>query len=328
MPAFSQLFEDPMAAIGYGLLTSGQNPVGAAMGVMQQAESNKAAREQQEFQKLMMQYKMQTAGRPLSKIGKIQADIEAGRIPKEYANQALEAAVMPQINPYQIANLDLAGQRLSLQAEQNAISNQMRQDQMLMQQQARQDMAKERAQTRAEQKAERGAEKYSTMLENSGLAEVSQMLKNVNDILPQEGDIPGFGYGSGIQPDLLTSKEGVDMRQAVAGLRNSILKARSGGAVTPQEAERFLQELGEGTFKSDDQLRTGVKNVTQALQNRIANVAAGVPKESLDIYAERGGKILPSSVAPQGGGSAGKPPQGVSQIEWDNMTPEERALWK
>ena len=68
MPAFSQLFEDPMAAIGYGLLTSGQNPVGAAMGVMQQAEQNKQARDQAEFQKLMMQYKMQQAQNPKPKL--------------------------------------------------------------------------------------------------------------------------------------------------------------------------------------------------------------------------------------------------------------------
>lgn len=68
MAAFSQLFEDPIAAIGYGLLTSGQNPVGAAMGVMQQAEQNKAAREQAEFQKLMMQYKMEQAMHPKPKL--------------------------------------------------------------------------------------------------------------------------------------------------------------------------------------------------------------------------------------------------------------------
>ena len=64
MPAFSQLFADPMAAIGYGLLTSGQNPVGAAMGVMQQAEASKAAQEDAEFRKLMMQYKMEQAMNP------------------------------------------------------------------------------------------------------------------------------------------------------------------------------------------------------------------------------------------------------------------------
>lgn len=64
MPAFSELFSDPMAAIGYGLLTSGQNPVGAAMGVMQQAEQSKLAQEDAEFRKLMMQYKMEQAQQP------------------------------------------------------------------------------------------------------------------------------------------------------------------------------------------------------------------------------------------------------------------------
>jgi hypothetical protein len=35
------------------------------------------------------------------------------------------------------------------------------------------------------------------------------------------------------------------MNQAYAGVRNQILKARAGAAVTPSEAERFMQEIGD-----------------------------------------------------------------------------------
>lgn len=78
MASFSQLFEDPMAAIGYGLLTSGQNPVGAAMGVMQQAEQSKRQREQDNLRKLMIQYKMQKIDKPTENEKQYNALIERG----------------------------------------------------------------------------------------------------------------------------------------------------------------------------------------------------------------------------------------------------------
>lgn len=43
----------------------------------------------------------------------------------------------------------------------------------------------------------------------------------------------------GLSPDFTT------MNQAYAGVRNQILKARAGAAVTPSEAERFMQEIGD-----------------------------------------------------------------------------------
>jgi hypothetical protein len=41
------------------------------------------------------------------------------------------------------------------------------------------------------------------------------------------------------------SPDFTQMNQAYAGVRNQILKARAGAAVTPSEAERFLQEIGD-----------------------------------------------------------------------------------
>lgn len=43
--AYENLFADPLAAIGYGLLTDGQNPLGTGMQVLQQGSAEKADRE-------------------------------------------------------------------------------------------------------------------------------------------------------------------------------------------------------------------------------------------------------------------------------------------
>jgi hypothetical protein len=56
---------------------------------------------------------------------------------------------------------------------------------------------------------------------------------------PISGRIEAGKSYLGMSPDFTT------MNQAYAGVRNQILKARAGAAVTPSEAERFLQEIGD-----------------------------------------------------------------------------------
>jgi hypothetical protein len=56
---------------------------------------------------------------------------------------------------------------------------------------------------------------------------------------PVSGRIEAGKSYLGMSPDFTT------MNQAYAGVRNQILKARAGAAVTPSESERFLQEIGD-----------------------------------------------------------------------------------
>lgn len=55
---------------------------------------------------------------------------------------------------------------------------------------------------------------------------------------PIEGRYEAGKSYLGMSPDFTT------MNQAYSGVRNQILKARAGAAVTPSEAERFLEEIG------------------------------------------------------------------------------------
>lgn len=189
--------------------------------------------------------------------------------------QLLYRAPQPQITPYQAASLGMQAQGQELAA------------------QGRSEALQYKKEEEANRKAERGAERYANELEKSGISELKQQIDMVNAVMPSEGDIPGYGYAVSAMPDALVSKQGQQVRQAVAGVRNAILKARSGGAVTDGEATRLLEELGEGSTKSDEQLRMGMQKVQKILDSKIRNIAAGVPKESINIYKERGGNIMP-----------------------------------
>lgn len=53
-------------------------------------------------------------------------------------------------------------------------------------------------------------------------------------------DIPGYGRLESFTPDAFAGQDARDLRQTVAGLANTILKSRSGAAVTDTELRRFL----------------------------------------------------------------------------------------
>lgn len=105
------------------------------------------------------------------------------------------------------------------------------------------------------------------------------------DAIDLKKDVPGFGATS-VLPDLALTREGKELRQLVQGLENQVLKMRSGGAVTPQEAARLIKEIkGAGT---DEQLLTGLKNFRDTIQSSIENTFAGVSEEGVASYKQRG----------------------------------------
>lgn len=137
---------------------------------------------------------------------------------------------------------------------------------------------------------EKRVSELSNRMEKSGLAELDPVIENINSVIPKEGDIPGFGQ-TAIFPDAAISPEGQSVRAAVSGLRNIILKARSGGAVTPQEADRMLQEIGGGIGRNDNQLRIGIANVTKQLAAKKQAILGGYPAEVKQEFSNRGGNV-------------------------------------
>jgi hypothetical protein len=73
------------------------------------------------------------------------------------------------------------------------------------------------------------------------------------------GDIAGAG-ATGKLPAFLLSAKGKEIKQTRDELKNQILKMRSGGTVTINEAGRLENALGSGVWNDDKQMIDGLKN--------------------------------------------------------------------
>lgn len=189
------------------------------------------------------------------------------------------------MSPYQRESIDIRRQ----ETEDRKAA---REDNQRLRQQAEED--------RHQAKLDRDTLNLTNTMDKQGIPELGQALGAVEDALAlyKGKDIPGFGELEGQLPDLLTSQPGLDMRQYVSRVGNAILKARSGGAVTPQEASRLLRELGvnettDGTLtlnaRPDKQLLQGMKMVGDTLRARLKNVRGGFGEETVKEYQTRGG---------------------------------------
>lgn len=163
------------------------------------------------------------------------------------------------------------------------------------------EKSKESAATRAQTKREgeerkktertnRDVQGLSKRLEDSGLNELGVAARTVlgNVKLDSKEDIPGVG-ATGFMPRMFLSSDGKNVRQSVDALQNIVLKARSGGAVTPQEATRMLNELGYGATRSDAELRVGIRNVLSQLNAKKQGILAGFDDSARGEYKARGG---------------------------------------
>jgi hypothetical protein len=135
---------------------------------------------------------------------------------------------------------------------------------------------------------------FSNQLDKTNLPQFENLLGNIEALIAKakgadgKGDIPGYG-ATGSLPQFMLSDAGKELRQQIAQLRNLTLKDRSGAAVTNQELTRFLEELGTGNFKNDEDLGRGIENVRSNLDAVKRNVVAGVDDATLNEYSTRGG---------------------------------------
>lgn len=150
---------------------------------------------------------------------------------------------------------------------------------------------KERDLARKAEGVDKAVTKFSDTLQKEGVPDLETALATAEGSLNRykPGEVPGVGRLAGAVPSMLLSNEGNDVRQAVASLRNIVLSARSGAAVTDQELRRLVEELGTGPGQSEDALRRGVAKVRARIDKIKENAAAGVTDDVLRTYRERGG---------------------------------------
>lgn len=138
---------------------------------------------------------------------------------------------------------------------------------------------------------EKGVTDFSKTLQKEGIPELETAVSGAEGALGRykEGEVPGIGPLKNALPAALMSSEGKDVRQALAQVRNIVLSARSGAAVTDQELRRLVEEIGTGAGMSEADIRKGLAKVRERIDSIKTNAAAGVSDSVLNEYQGRGG---------------------------------------
>ncbi len=174
------------------------------------------------------------------------------------------------------------------------------------------------------QKEDNDVRAFSDRMEKSGMSVIPEVLTNIEYQLGKyKGkDIPGYG-ATGWVPSIMTSEGGKDVRQAVDSLRNTLLKIKSGSAVTDSEARRLYDELGTSIGQSDEQLRRGIQNASNFLRKQHANITAGAAPRIKEEYSKRGGTLdFPS----MGSSYTNKEERGIEAVMQRNGITREQAI--
>lgn len=147
---------------------------------------------------------------------------------------------------------------------------------------------------------EKAINKFSATIQKEGIPEIETALSGVENVFKRyqtrdakgniiQGDVPGIGAVKNVLPSAVMSEEGKDVRQALASVRNIVLSARSGAAVTDQELRRLIEEIGTGAGMSVNDISKGLAKIRARLESIKTNAAAGVSDDVLNAYRERGG---------------------------------------
>lgn len=221
--------------------------------------------------------------------GKNQGDVQLSILPGEEGGEAQSVSLIsPARQKFQESQA-----RQQLAFEQQKFNNEMKSFQAAL---ASERNEREKAKIKAE-----GVRKIGDTIEKRGITDIMTSMRKLDKKIDIDGssDIPGVGGVANLAEapiiggavESLLSKEGKEVRQLVANVRNTVLKSRSGAAVTDPELKRFLDEIGQGTFKGDEQLRTGLQLLRDFLRDQVLAVEAQSDPEFLAEFQSREGSL-------------------------------------
>lgn len=210
---------------------------------------------------------------------------------------------------------DQDAQKLKDAQEQRVIDNELRRQQI---EATRANTADSRA-TRAEQKVEADVQKLSKEISGAqGSIDALDEVENLLGFKLEEASTPNgkLQVGGktkdlpGVSIPLLGrvsaySNDAQNLESAAGKVFNTVLKDRSGAAVSNSEMERLKTEFGQGKYNTEPQLVGALQRYKRAVETELQNRQAGFRPEIVETYADRGGRTLkakPSDpIAPKSG---------------------------
>lgn len=216
------------------------------------------------------------------------------------------------------------------QAEQAELNRQQRLQELMMRFKEQEEARKDKQELQKEAKLDKQLESMSKRLDSEQVISRNNSIENINDYLTnkfgvnlkssdkdlKKVDVEGIGMLGQLRPDFLTDKEDVSFRQNVSSLANLLLKSRSGAAVTDQEYNRFLKEVGSGNFSTEANLLSGLKKMQKDIEDQNKNIGKIYGKDVLEEYQSRTGiKLLTESDSASKGASGLTPEQRRKRIQ-------------
>lgn len=128
-------------------------------------------------------------------------------------------------------------------------------------------------------------------------AEIAQRFGNIENVLggdletlkdDKKVNVPGTRV-PGIGHVFMTSSKGRELQSDIKSIFNSLLKERSGTAVTDTELPRLQSEFEDGKWGSEQELLRGLAKVKQIAQRAVKQTEAAFPKEVVEQYRANDG---------------------------------------
>lgn len=172
----------------------------------------------------------------------------------------------------------------------------------------RESMMRDRARERHELELNKGVERLSKQI-----APAQDTVRGVQDVEKQLGyqmedyrgedkdDLPGVSIPGIGRTYLFSGDEGRNFQSSVAKIFNTVLRDRSGAAVTNPEMDRLREEFNTGKFNTEGQLMAALQRYKAASAAAMKDQERGFNPEVLAEYKNRGGTTSEAMAYKPGG---------------------------
>ena len=160
-----------------------------------------------------------------------------------------------------------------------------------------QEQKVERATLSQENKINDETRKLATQLQNEGVVDLEAAMQELDNkyVDLRSGkvnkNIPGVGGLKNVFPAV--GEDAKTMRNNIAAVRNIILKARSGAAVTDPEMKRLAEELALAWNMGDQDLVYAYQNLRRRTETVKTNILSGYNQDVVDRYSGRLEREIP-----------------------------------